>query len=359
VPLEPLDALSVAIPPEPLQVQVLGKATSDHGFLYGGYMVAEGLRDVLDLLGRPLASFESVLDLGCGCGRVLRWLAEGPGGPRLTGSDISAEAIAWDRANLPFARFDVNGAEPPLPYEEGAFDLVIAISLVTHLTEALQLAWLAEMKRVLRPGGLILISVQNEHTAAWRLMPDEFTRFATTGQAYLVVQPGGLHGLPEFYQDAFHSRSYVETVWARLFGLRAYVRNGPLYMQDLVVLEKAADPRYGEPYTWIDLPICGLREPTMGAIVEGPSLSLSGFAFHPRGGSAALDVWVDGRRVAETVADRPSAGVARVYPVWPATRSCGFEVSVPVAGLAKGVHTVKVTAATNLVTCVPGYFFLP
>ena len=358
MPLDRLDALSIPLPPDVLQVQVLGKANAAHGFLYGGYMVAEGLKDVLRVLGRPLTTFESVLDVGCGCGRVLRFLADEAPGVRFAGSDISAEAIAWDRDNIPFARFEVNGPEPPLPFEDGAFDLVIAISVLTHLTESLQLAWLAEWKRVLRPGGLLLVTLQNEHTASWRLMPDELARFARDGQYYVVVQPGGLHGLPDFYQDSFHSRAYVERVWAGMFGLRAYVRNGPLYMQDLVVLERTDAPANGaSPYVWIDLPICSVREPTMGAVVTGPSLSVSGWAFHPRGGAAPIDVWLDGRRVGEALAARPSPGVARVYPAWAATRSCGFEVPVPIEGLGPGLHRLRVTSGTSLVTCSPGYFF--
>jgi SAM-dependent methyltransferase len=358
VPLDRLDALSIPIPPEALQVQVLGKAATPHSFLYGGLMVAEGLKDALRVLGRPLETFERVLDLGCGCGRVLRFLADDAPGVRFAGSDISAEAIEWDRANLPFARFEVNGPQPPLPFEDGAFDLVVAISVLTHLTEALQLAWLAEWKRVLRPGGLLLVTLQNEHTAAWRLMPDELARFEKDGQAYVVVQPGGLHGLPDFYQDAFHSRAYVERVWAGMFGLRAYVRNGPVYMQDLVVLERSESAADGaRPYVWIDLPICSVREPTIGAVVAGPTLTVSGWAFHPRGGVAPIDVWLDGRRVGEAMADQRTPGVARVYPAWAATRSCGFEVAVPLEGIARGVHRLRVTSGTSLVTCSPGYFF--
>jgi SAM-dependent methyltransferase len=358
VPLERLDALTVPIPPDALQVQVLGKATTAGSFLYGGLMVAEGLRDVLRVVGRPFDSFTSALDLGCGCGRVLRWLAEAVPRPRLHGGDISAEAIAWDREHLPFARFDVNGPRPPLPHPEGAFDLVVAISVVTHLTESLQLEWLAELRRVLRPGGLLLITAQNEHTAAWKLMPDEMERFQRDGQAYVVVQPGGLHGLPDFYQDAFHSRAYVERVWGGMFALRAYVRHGPVYMQDLVVLERTEGLPERGPYAWFDLPISSIKEPAIAATVTGPALAVTGWAFHPRGGRAPIDVWVDGRRAGEAVADRPTPGVARVYPMWPATRSCGFEATIPLEGLAPGPHRLKITSAASLVGCSATYFFI-
>ncbi len=357
MPLDPLDRLSIPIPPEPLQVQVLGKAATPQSFLYGGLMVADGLLDVLSVVGRPFASFESALDLGCGCGRVLRWLADASPRPRLHGSDISAEAIAWDRENLPFARFDVNGPRPPLPHPDGAFDLVVAISVVTHLAESLHLEWLAELRRVLRPGGLLLISAQNEHTAGWRLMPDELERFRKDGQAYVVVQPGGLHGLPDFYQDAFHSRSYVERVWGGMFALRALVRHGPLYMQDLVVLERTEDTAGPGPYAWFDLPIAAVKEPALASTTSGRALEVTGWAFHPRGGRVPIDVWVDGRRVGEAVADRPTPGVARVYPVWAATRSCGFATTIPLDGIAPGPHRLRITSAASLVGCSASYFF--
>ncbi|MCP6725914.1 class I SAM-dependent methyltransferase, partial [Klebsiella pneumoniae] len=87
----------------------------------------------------PLDSIGSVLDFGCGCGRVTRWWADFEGA--VAGSDVNAEAVAWCRENLGFASFEQNALAPPLDFDDASFDLVYALSVFTHLTEELQLAW--------------------------------------------------------------------------------------------------------------------------------------------------------------------------------------------------------------------------
>jgi SAM-dependent methyltransferase len=356
-----LESPSVPYPPSKLQIEVLGQATPIADFFYGGYMVAQGLREALALVGRPLSTFSSLLDLGCGCGRVLRWFQDDARTTRLYGSDISDGAIAWDREHLPFAQFDVNGEEPPLAYPDGSFDLVIAVSVVTHLSEELQLAWLAEVKRVLRPGGLLLMTVLGDDGSTQRLNGQDLAEYLEKGHHYKRVEDGGLHGLPDFYQDAFHSRAYVERVWSRFLKLRAYIRHGPLYTQDLVVLENVPGHR-GEcgPYIWMELPICSIGAPAIGSTVAGDVLPMFGSAFSPRGGTVQVDVWVDGRRIASVPANLESApGIARAYPAWPSAARSTFEGRFPIKGLSSGPHTLTMTGSTNLVAASSTYFFTP
>src|SRR5438445_1248741 len=61
-----------------------------------------------------IAELDSVLDFGCGCGRVIRhW----PSGPTLYGCDYNPALVEWCQTNLPFAQFALNNLTPPLPYE--------------------------------------------------------------------------------------------------------------------------------------------------------------------------------------------------------------------------------------------------
>ena len=99
-----------------------------------------------------------MLDWGCGCGRVLRHYAPLFDSVAFTGTDIDEAMIEWDRANITGVRFELNGAHPPLPCGDEAFDLVYGASVFTHLDEELQAEWLGELQRVTKPGGLVLLS---------------------------------------------------------------------------------------------------------------------------------------------------------------------------------------------------------
>jgi SAM-dependent methyltransferase len=161
------------VPPARLRVRVAG--TADRGwFLEGGRLGAESIRAAVGRQGVALEELGALLDFGCGCGRVMRhWR----GLDGVHGSDMNAEAVAWCRANLPFGRFETNGLAPPLAFAGDSFDLVYALSVFTHLTVDLQYAWLGELRRVLRPGGLLLLTT---HGRAYleRLSPGERERFA-------------------------------------------------------------------------------------------------------------------------------------------------------------------------------------
>jgi SAM-dependent methyltransferase len=103
-------------------------------------------------------SFEGkcVLDFGCGAGRTLRhFLAEAEAG-ELWGADIDTASIAWLKKTFcpPLNAWRCT-AGPPLGLEQGSFDLIWAISVFTHLTEA-STPWLLELHRMLKPGGLLI-----------------------------------------------------------------------------------------------------------------------------------------------------------------------------------------------------------
>jgi SAM-dependent methyltransferase len=112
--------------------------------------------------GRSLSDAESLLDFGCGCGRLLLAMRRSPllSGCRLVGSDVDAEAIGWLRAAYPDLEVAVNRFSPPLPFEDDEFDAVVSYSVFTHLDEQSQFAWLHELRRVLSPEGVALLTVQ-------------------------------------------------------------------------------------------------------------------------------------------------------------------------------------------------------
>jgi len=150
-------------PPEKLIHTVAG--TPDTAWFWqGGRLGAQTLTDLLARRGIDLTTCAAILDFGCGCGRVIRHLAALAPRARLHGTDYNPALIRWCRTHLalPDATFSRNDLAPPTSLPDAGFDLVYAFSVFTHLTEPLQHAWLAELRRVTRPGGLILITTHGE-----------------------------------------------------------------------------------------------------------------------------------------------------------------------------------------------------
>jgi SAM-dependent methyltransferase len=229
VALRPARRLSVdgpPLPPRRLMVRVAGTGDADW-FLRSG-------RAGFDAIAAhaPLAELESVLDFGCGCGRVTRWWSDFAG--TVAGSDVSGPAIEWCRANLPFARFELNALAPPLVFEDESFDLVYALSVFTHLTAELQLAWRDELRRVLRSGGLALVTTHGRSYVP-RLGDEERASFQ---RGELVVRWGDVAGTN--LCSAYHPETYLRETFAQGFTFLELeaegARGNPT--QDLVLLRK-------------------------------------------------------------------------------------------------------------------------
>lgn len=104
---------------------------------------------------------DRVLDVGSGTGYFARLLAGAVGRDgSVDGIDASPEMVAYAarRARrLPNCRFQAGTAES-LPYPDGRFDVVVSSFVIHHLPHDAQVPALREMRRVLRPGGSLLVA---------------------------------------------------------------------------------------------------------------------------------------------------------------------------------------------------------
>jgi SAM-dependent methyltransferase len=118
---------------------------------------------IAGLAGRFLGDGRiTVCEWGCGPGRVTRHLPDLlPRESNVFGTDYNPRSIAWCSANLP-GRYLINELAPPLPIEAGQIDLLYAISIFTHLSEQMHKEWLREILRVVRPGGIFLLTVHGD-----------------------------------------------------------------------------------------------------------------------------------------------------------------------------------------------------
>jgi SAM-dependent methyltransferase len=203
-----------------------------------GRMACDDLRRTAKAAGRPFAGHgQSVLDFGCGCGRVLRHFGqEVADGVRFHGVDVDAEAVAWCADNLGrHGSFDTVDRVPPAPFADETFDIVYAVSVFTHLMPEDQDRWLTELGRVLKPSGIIMISLLGK-TALRLAAPDIVARVQEVGCHY--IDDGGTEGLPSWYQSCFHTEAYVRQEWGGRYTIVGYVPNGLCRSQDLVILSR-------------------------------------------------------------------------------------------------------------------------
>jgi SAM-dependent methyltransferase len=230
---------AVPVPPPKLMARVAG--TDDANWFrtsgltcYGQYVDAVSRH-------RDLRSVRRLLDWGCGCGRMTAHFLLHPGGPEVHGCDIDPESIAWCRTHLGRGSFSQTALMPPLPYEDATFDVVISYSVFTHLTRDVQNAWLAELRRVVPPGGLVLASVYGRFGAGITQPPDkvadllqnEFTDELHDPALDEVIEKG-------YYRATIQAREYTVREWAKYFEVVEYVEGGVLNILDLVVMRRAA-----------------------------------------------------------------------------------------------------------------------
>jgi len=203
-------------------------------FLESGVAAVQCLRQALMTQGRQLEDCRAILDFGVGCGRVIRHLEPLAERTRLCGVDINRSSIAWSRRHLPFMEASVCPLSPPLDYADSSFDLIYALSVFTHLPESLQHSWIQELSRLLRPGGLLFLTV---HGASY--LPDlgveEQARF-TAGE--LVVRRAGTAG--SNLCGAYHPPAWISTYLLPGFSLLEHRKEGALGNphQDYYLLQK-------------------------------------------------------------------------------------------------------------------------
>jgi SAM-dependent methyltransferase len=168
---------------------------------------------------------------------------------RLIAADIDGEAIVWIANNLPGVEAIKLNDRPPSPVADASVDLVLNHSVFTHLPEELQTLWLDDLRRILKPGGLILATFHGRKTTeSFRSrikeagFPDQAEDFARTyerdGFIYRAGRSEYESKLPEYYASAFHTIGYVERVWFPGFDCLAWLPEFALGHQDVVILRR-------------------------------------------------------------------------------------------------------------------------
>jgi len=241
------------VPPEELRHTACGGLT-EHSHLYTSVEDFQTLIQLFETFsGRPGESLESVLDFGSGCGRILRWFPLAL--PRLAsfGAEVRAASVHWCRDNLR-GTFLNNETQPPLDLPDDSVELVVSLSVFSHLNLESNRAWIRELVRVCKPGGMLLLSTHGafslavtarspDHQSGLQLSPDEARRYLRDleGESFLYHKAPAdlvakLEGPEADYGQAFFTDRFVREEWGELVDVLGYVPVALNLIQDFFVL---------------------------------------------------------------------------------------------------------------------------
>jgi SAM-dependent methyltransferase len=146
-------------------IQLFWDYTSRRTDLYQDYFSYQAGKGVANFLqfARPLQAEDFVLDYGCGPGFLIEYLITQ--NARIIGIDTSQDAL--DFVNRKFQGLEnwlgaLRVPSPPAPFSDASFDVVICIELLEHLLDSVLSAVVAEIYRLLKPGGFALFSTPND-----------------------------------------------------------------------------------------------------------------------------------------------------------------------------------------------------
>jgi SAM-dependent methyltransferase len=251
---ERLRELLPALPPDDEQRRYTGAAGDDtirEAFAFYTLVRAITARH----LGRPL---DSVVEFGCGWGRIIRLFLRDIEPGRLWGIDCMPGAIDLCTTTNRYCRFVLVDPFPPTPLTPGSADLVYAYSVFSHLSERAHLEWLAEFKRILKPGGLVVATTwpreyiwtcararQGGERPLWARGP--VFSFTNTKDALARYDRGEFLHEPigggdvldaSFFGETCIPRTYVVKHWTRLFDLVEYIDDRRRFLQNVIVVRR-------------------------------------------------------------------------------------------------------------------------
>ena len=211
---------------------------------------------------KPLSEYDSILDFGCGCGRLARMFKGYKG--YLAGCDIDHRLVTWCSKSLKYMDARLSSVRPPVPFSDNRFEAVISISVFSHLTESSQDQFLQELNRVCRPGGRLFLTIHGKRAIDSALSDPRIMKMLNVdqdlfraavekfnhGEHAFILQHGhltttGPNKFPEKdlisepydYGITFIPETYLHSHWTKWFNIIDY-RVGAIHdFQDIVVLE--------------------------------------------------------------------------------------------------------------------------
>lgn len=253
-----------SMPRDDLQAKPIG--SSGDNALILGFAVYRLYKELIETYLGPVAESGDILDFGVGWGRLLRFFLRETDPDRLWGADVNAHFIRTCRQTNRWSYFLENGVVPPMRLPNNQFGVIYSYSVFSHLGEEVHERWLAELARILRPGGLFIASTWHRGFIEWvertrtdpnlTVHPDWRDNLSTIFQdtaGWLAKYDRGEFCF-EPYDAAKHERAFVDGVpshgetciperyvrdhWTRYFEFSEFIDDRRRCQQNVIVMKK-------------------------------------------------------------------------------------------------------------------------
>lgn len=247
-------------PPEDLQREIHGHAGDIS--LHEAHVFYREIKAYCAYAGCPIRSDTTLLDVGCGWGRMARLFMKDVRPERLFGVEQTDRFLMAARRANPCLTFFHNGFSPAVPLQGESVDVVTSWSSFAHFSEFLADQWVREIHRVLKPGGLAVITTQSRrflafcaeqrlrrasgmrlehpwHEACADSFKNETRANAAFDAGHFLHAASAKPPLPQaHYGEAIIPRNYVLKAWGHLCRLVEYMDNPTRLPHVLIVLQK-------------------------------------------------------------------------------------------------------------------------
>jgi SAM-dependent methyltransferase len=246
-----LDDYLPSLPDEALQTRFVGMSGDTAlGHAFTVYRIFKGLYETH--VG-PIEASTTVLDFGCGWGRVLRFFLREVDPARLLGIDPDREIIQAGQATSRWGTFQETERFAPSPFAEEQFDLIYSYSVFSHLSEECHAGWIPEFAQILKPGGMLVVTTWPrsfiEDCARLRAEPGANTyadpnAFQDLEGALAAYDDGRycfdpVYGLPFFGQTCISER-YASERWEAHLDVLGFTSDRGGDRQEFIVARKRA-----------------------------------------------------------------------------------------------------------------------
>jgi len=249
-------AILPGLPDEEFQLQTVGCAGDDA--LRQGMGISRVFKQIYEKHAGDFSACGNILDFRCSWGRVIRFYLKDIDPSRLWGIDPYDKAIEFCKQSNPWCNFYRNDPFPPVPFPDKMFDLVYSYSSFSHLSEEAHQKWLEEFSRIIKPGGLLIVTTWGRDLLTrcsdlrdakdlppWQshlpsLFPDiDQTLADYDNGGFCFDTSSRIYGENSRWQgEACISKGYIQNKWTRYFDFVDYFFEDNFCRQNIIVVKR-------------------------------------------------------------------------------------------------------------------------